>query len=92
MKNDHSYSVLGGRLRIARMRKGWSQTEVCKKLNIATSNLSGYERGQREPDIKRLAALADLYDVTTDWLVGRNEYATHNQKEIIKDPQLSYQL
>jgi transcriptional regulator with XRE-family HTH domain len=72
------------------MRKGWFQTDFCKKLNLAISNLSGYERGQREPGIKRLAILADLYDVSTDWLFGRNEYTTHNEREIIKDPQLSY--
>jgi len=65
-------STLGRRLRAARERKGWSQTYVCKKLNIPNSTLSGYERDYRNPDPELLAKFAELYEVTTDYLLGRN--------------------
>lgn len=62
---------LGSRLRYAREKKRWSQTYVCKKLGISNSALSGYERNYREPDANTLLTLADLYEVSVDFLLGR---------------------
>lgn len=81
-------STLGRRLRTARERKGWSQTYVCKKLNIPNSTLSGYERDYRKPDPELLAKFAELYEVTTDYLVGRDSSA---KKEDISDDVLELQ-
>lgn len=81
-------STLGRRLRAARERKGWSQTYVCKKLNIPNSTLSGYERDYRKPDPELLAKFAELYEVTTDYLVGRDSSA---KKEDISDDVLELQ-
>lgn len=64
-------SDLGSRLRKARERKGWSQTFVCQKLGISNSTLSGYERDYREPDADMISTFAELYEVTTDYLLGR---------------------
>ncbi|MFD1706980.1 helix-turn-helix domain-containing protein [Siminovitchia sediminis] len=64
---------LGARLRDARKRKGYTQTEVCKILQLKNSRLSGYERDYRKPDVNTLTNLADLYEVSTDWLFGRKE-------------------
>ncbi len=63
---------LGDRLRSAREEKGWKQTYVAKMLGITSQSLSNYERGDRDPDTSLLARLADLYDVTTDYLLGRD--------------------
>lgn len=62
---------LGARLRAARKKKGWTQTEVCEILQLKNARLSGYERDYREPDVKTLTELADLYEVSIDWLFGR---------------------
>lgn len=62
---------LGARLRYARERKRWSQTYVCRKIGISNSALSGYERDYREPDADTLLILADLYEVSIDFLLGR---------------------
>ena len=56
-------------MRAAREKKGWSQTYVCKKLGISNSTLSGYERNYREPDIDTLKKLAELYEVSPQWLL-----------------------
>lgn len=71
-------STLGSRLRYAREKKGWSQTYVCRKLGISNSTLSGYERDYREPDAEMISVFAQLYEVSTDDLLG---HAKTNGKE-----------
>ncbi len=61
---------LGDRLREARAKKGYKQTEVCRTLGITSARLSGYERGIRKPDHVLLNHLAELYGVTVDYLVS----------------------
>lgn len=61
-------SSLGERLRIARERKGYSQTEVYRRTNINNKTLSRYEKNGSEPDRETLITLANLYDVNYEWL------------------------
>ncbi|MEN6463447.1 MAG: helix-turn-helix domain-containing protein [Syntrophomonas sp.] len=65
-------NILGNRLRKAREKKGFSQKFVAESLGITNSSLSNYERGERDPDTSILNRLADLYEVTMDYLFGRN--------------------
>ena len=58
------------KLRQARIDCGMTQEEVAEELHIKRVNLSNYETGRREPDLETLAQLANLYGVTTDWLLG----------------------
>jgi transcriptional regulator with XRE-family HTH domain len=64
---------LGCRLREARDAKGWSQVYVAKLVGITSQALSNYERGERDPDTPLLNTLADLYDVSTDYLLCRTD-------------------
>jgi transcriptional regulator with XRE-family HTH domain len=64
-------TTLGKRLRYAREAKGWSQTEVFRRTGINNKTLSRYEAGGTEPDVSSLKQLADLYEVSLDWLHGR---------------------
>lgn len=57
-------------MRKARERKGWSQLFVAQKSGISNTNISNYERDYREPDAETLHKLAELYDVTTDYLIS----------------------
>lgn len=63
---------LGARLKKEREHKGWSQIYVAQKLGITNSVLSNYERDYRDPDTKMLTKLAELYEVTTDYLLGHS--------------------
>jgi transcriptional regulator with XRE-family HTH domain len=77
-------SMLGKRLREAREKKGLKQLEASKKLGISNGTLSGYERNYRDPDTTILEKMAELYDVDTDWLLGRTSYIKkENPDEII---------
>lgn len=66
-------SGLGARLKQARENKGFTQQVVADKLDVSNGAISGYERGYRDPDTDMLNKLADLYEVSLDWLSGRNE-------------------
>lgn len=56
-----------------REQKKWSQIEVAEKIGITNAVLSNYERDHRDPDTETLKRLADLYDVDTDYLLGRTD-------------------
>ena len=57
----------------ARERKGYTQVELAKLLNIAGSTLAGYESGDHDPKSITLSKIAQLCDVSVDYLLGREE-------------------
>lgn len=61
---------LGKRLRYAREGKRLSQVDVFKKTGINNKTLSRYENDGTEPDADSLRRLAELYEVSTDWIIG----------------------
>ncbi|CAM3710055.1 helix-turn-helix transcriptional regulator [Cohnella lubricantis] len=65
--------TLGERLKAAREKKRYTQIEVAKKLGISNGAISGYERDYRDPDTETLLKLAELYDVSPNWLLNRSE-------------------
>lgn len=62
--------------RLAELRKinGYTQTFVARKLGIKQPSYLRYENGNAEPTLANLVKLADLYDVSVDYLLGRKEY------------------
>lgn len=63
--------TLGDRLKQARKKAGLSQKEVAQAVNSTEKTISNYERDYRDPDTVTLSKLSDLYDVSTDYLLGR---------------------
>ena len=61
------------RLRILRESAGMTQREVSKSLNISRTTYTKYETGDREPDFHALQRLADYFNVSTDFLLGRTD-------------------
>lgn len=51
-----------------------TQAQVAEKIGITQRKLSYLESGQTEPDLETLWRLADFFDVTADFLLGRTEY------------------
>ncbi len=54
-----------------RLSQGLSQQAVADMAEIALRTYQYYERGQREPPLSTLIALADFYDLSLDELVCR---------------------
>lgn len=63
--------ILAKRLKELREERGYLQKFVADRLGIKSNTLSGYENGTRMPDPAMLSKLADLYNVSTDYLLGR---------------------
>ena len=60
------------RLKELRIKKQVPQQQLADLLGISTRALRFYEDGSREPKIEGLIKLAIFFDVTLDYLVGRN--------------------
>lgn len=64
--------MLSKRLKYLRNKKGLSQQNMADFLGISRQGYGKYEDGKSEPDSKSIVKLADYFDVTTDWLLGRD--------------------
>lgn len=58
-------------MKVERNRLGLRQSDVAAHLGIEVRSYQYYEAGRRRPDYEGLVALADYFDVTTDYLLGR---------------------
>ena len=65
---------IGATLAQLRREKGLGQKQLAAILNLSVSALSSYENCVHAPDLMMLSRLAEFYDVTTDYLLGRTEY------------------
>ena len=57
------------RLKELRIERGLLQKDVAQLLNITQMSYSYYERGLREPEIALLIRLAELFNVSVDYLI-----------------------
>lgn len=64
---------LGERLAALRREKELSQAELAKLLNMGQSTIAMYERNKRTPDPATLKRLADFFNVSVDYLLGRTD-------------------
>ena len=74
-------SSIGDRLRKAREKKELSQIQVKELTGINNKTLSGYENNVSTPDPETFKTLATLYDVTIDYLMGRESLKKHSDSE-----------
>jgi transcriptional regulator with XRE-family HTH domain len=64
--------TLGQRLRELRKKKDKTQKQLGAIVGVAESTISLYEADKRTPDTDILKALAEYFEVTTDYLLGHN--------------------
>lgn len=65
-------SEFGERLTNLRESKGWSKTYVAKAIGLSSmQTYANYEYGRREPDFSTVNKLANLFNVSADYLLGR---------------------
>lgn len=81
---------IGDRLRKARERKGISQLEVSKRININNKTLSRYENGNSEPDFSTLKSLAELYNVSISYFFNEDKNEEYDLKELLKDKKVTW--
>ncbi len=64
---------LAERLKELRQKKGVTQTQVADYLGLKLRAYQYYESGEHRPEYEKLMALADFFEVTTDYLLGRSD-------------------
>ena len=72
-ENLKEYKVLSKNLIDLRTANGYTQADVAEKLKITYQSYQAYERGVSVPTLQNFIKLADFYDVSLDYLVGRTE-------------------
>ena len=72
--------------KIIRLRKqlGWSQEELAEKMNISRQSVSKWESTNSIPDLNRIIKLAEIFDVSTDFLL-KDEHEAFNSSDESKD-------
>ena len=80
----------GSNLRYLRKAKQMTQFELASALGLAYSTISMYERGEREPSFEMMETIADYFNVSMDFLLGKDilSNAAHITDDIVRFPVL----
>lgn len=75
-------------LREERLNLGLNQVEFAKIFNVTKQTVSNWENGNRNPDSNTLSKLADYFDVTVDYLLGRTDERKTGKEKPKLDPSI----
>ena len=73
-KGDMACMTTGEILAKLRIEKNVGQKELATYLRVSVGTVSNYENDVHSPDLTTLSRLADYFEVTTDYLLGRTQY------------------
>lgn len=86
-------NTFGSILKELRLKKGLNQVELAKILSVAKGTISNWEKGNRTPDNEMLLRIATFFDVTVDFLLGRNDkILISNEPELSAHQKLALEL
>ena len=68
------------RLKDIRIQMGLTQQEVAEKIGVTRTSYTHYENGERWPTNETLSALADFFDVSVDYILGRTDIKKYNDE------------
>ena len=68
------YFYLGEKIKELRISKKLTQATLAKRLHLSASVISSYEMSHRQPSYDVLVRMARLFNVSTDYLLGRDEF------------------
>lgn len=88
--------TMAKRLMQLREKNNLSQSAVARQIGVTPALISAYEKQERKPSIDKLIALADIYHVSTDYILGRTykddssininvEHLSDNQIRILRE-------
>lgn len=83
------YSIIGQRIKQARLAKNYTQDELSEKLDVSIAFLSRVERGSSHINLKRLHQLCNLLDVSEGYILNgassdSENYLTQEFNDLIK--------
>ncbi|SDI99476.1 helix-turn-helix domain-containing protein [Natribacillus halophilus] len=66
----------------------WTQQYVAQRIGVARTTYTAYERGTKQPPLDTINTLADLLDVSTDYLLGHEKKTIYRYKRPDKEHSL----
>ena len=81
-KEMHMKETFGDRIRRLREDKKYKQLQVAAALRVNRKAISHYENNLREPSFETLIGMAELYHVSTDYLLGVENTRVINASEL----------
>lgn len=75
--------IFSENLKEERLRRNWSQDFLAEKLHITRTALSNFENGKRSPKSDLLEAIAEIFNVSIDYLLGRETKHISVERESI---------
>lgn len=68
--------MVADRIRVLREQKGFTQTDLAKQLGITRSSVNAWEQGISVPSTQYIVELAQIFKVSTDYLLCVDNTAT----------------
>jgi transcriptional regulator with XRE-family HTH domain len=63
--------LIGKRIKDMRLKKGMNQQQLGDLLGVTKVSICGYENGTRTPGLETFCKMADIFETTTDYLLGK---------------------
>lgn len=79
-----SKNIFAQRLKTLRKSRKCTQLTLANLLGITRTQISDLENGKTSTSIERLCKLADYFDVSIDYLVGRTDFPIVLKEEMIE--------
>ena len=70
--------IFGERLKKIRKENAEYQSDLAKELNVDVSMISLWENGKNYPEVKKLIEIAEHYNISIDYLLGRSDNQSIN--------------
>lgn len=77
--------MIGNKIRDLRKEKKLSQSELGKLIGVSQTTVTAWETGRAEPASTYIKKLADFFNVSADYLLGRPEKKSSNEDQKSKD-------
>ena len=73
-RNMNKNIIVGERIKYLRKENALSQIALAEKISSNQKQVSKWETGKIEPNIDMLKKLADYFEVSVDYLIGRTDF------------------
>lgn len=84
--------ILADKIMEERKRNGWSQEEVANQLGVSRQSVSKWESAQSVPDLNRILQMAELFGVTTDYLLKDEIEEKSEENKLVESVDVSKEI
>lgn len=78
MEVDTKLRIFGERLKQLRLEKGLNGVQLAEEFGVTKSAVSNWEVRDREPTLEMLVELANFFEVSVDYLIGKSDLKNSN--------------